>query len=143
MQVVFSLFFSPPSGTVYFLLSSDPLRPPMPSSRGKHLRIAETCVAVMRRLGDSLTRAKQKREFAEAEIAKLHRCLFFNCLKLFDSSRVNPLQKYIFMCCFFSLHLWLLFPLNAFLRTADSNCHPREDVDIYIYFFGYSKIIIK
>lgn len=74
----------------------------------------------------------------------------FNCLKLFDSSRVNPLQKtYIFMLLSLSLSLslWLLFPLNAFIRTADCNCHPREYIDVLFCFFfqifGYSKIIMK
>lgn len=43
ISLSFFFFFSFPfSGAVYFLLSSDPLCPPMPSSRRKHLRIVET-----------------------------------------------------------------------------------------------------
>lgn len=62
-----SFFSFPFSGAVYFLLSSDPLCPPMPSSRRKHLRIVETLNRVMWRLDDSLMKAKQK-----MRIAKLH-----------------------------------------------------------------------
>lgn len=40
--VAFQLFFFFLTGPIYFLLSSDPLCPQMPSSRGKHLRIEES-----------------------------------------------------------------------------------------------------
>lgn len=54
-----SLFLCFLTGPIHFLLSSDPLRSQMPTSRGKHLRIVETTHCCHVEAGWLFQRAKQ------------------------------------------------------------------------------------
>lgn len=79
------------TGPIYFLLSSDPLCPQMPSSRGEHLRIVE----------NHIRRAKNGGELTQAEIAKFTLHVFKLPFKYSVLLRVNPFKEvYIFMFAF-------------------------------------------
>lgn len=88
------------TGPIYFLLSSDPLCPQMPSSRGEHLRIAENHI---RRGWVTVSQEQNKNggELTQAEIAKFTLHVFKLPFKYSVLLRVNPFKEvYIFMFAF-------------------------------------------
>lgn len=130
----FPFFFSFSfTGPIYFLLSSDPLCPQMPTSRGEHLGIVETTYRSHVESRWLFQKSKTNGgKLTQAEIAKLH-FMFLKYLKIFSFFRVNPLKKSIFLLFAFWVHfLWLLLPFNAFTRTADciSYCHLQENTNV-------------